>query len=208
MMLVWLFGVIFVTGPVGGAAYALASDFTVWETVMLVSLMHLALVPVWLAIFHFLRYEFHQRQYLVQKLAGRTRITKSIERAINKNLIEFQRKLKRWSLGTAVFGLTFLFGLAWAVLIATLLKIEQRTILLPLAFGAVVSSVVWSFALGVVGFFLDPWVLYLALGVMTFAALTHGKLHEREMLREMSRSLKRLSFRMEKYTVLAKPKKR
>jgi ABC-type sugar transport system permease subunit len=209
MILVWLFGIIFVSGPVGGAAYALANGFSAIETALLVSLMHLALVPVWLAVFHFLKYEVYQRRYFVRELVGRIRITKNLGKTIDKNLTEFRRKLKRWSLGTAVFGLTLLLGLAWAALIATLLKIERTIVIMPIAAGAIISGVFWSFALaGAVGFLPEPWMLYLILVVMTLALLAHGKLHEREMLREMSHSLKRLSIEMEEYPVLRRGKRR
>jgi fatty acid desaturase len=135
-------------------------------------------------------------------------MTKKLERTIERTLSMFRRKMKRWSLGTAVFGLTFLFGVAWAALIAILLKIERAAIMLAVAAGAVASGIFWTLALaGVVGFLPEPWMLYLILGLATFAMLTHGKLHERKMLREVSKTLKRPTHRMEDYPVVDKSKK-
>jgi hypothetical protein len=209
VIFVWLFGITFLLGPAVGAAHALNSGFSILETTLVISTIHVILVPVWFAVFRYLKYEFHQRRYFVRELVGKMKITKNLEKTLDKTLVDFRRRLKRWSLGIAVFGLTFLFGVSWAALIAILLKIERTAIVLSVAAGAVASSVFWTLALaGLVGFLPEPWMLYLVLGMVTLAMLTHGKLYERKMLREVSKSVKKLTLEMEEYPVMGKPEKK
>lgn len=208
MVLLGLIGLTFMLGPAVGASYALANGVPAIDTAVYISLLHLALVPVWFAIIHFARYEFRRHDAFMRRMAGE-KMTKKIEKRIEDGLEQFRAKLSRWSLGTAVFGLTFLFGVSWAAMIAILLKIESLAIMPAIAAGAVASSVFWTVALaGTLGFLPDERMLYIVFGIITFALLTHGKMYERKMLGEVSGSLKEIGIDMETMPYFERERKR
>jgi hypothetical protein len=191
--ILWFIGITFLLGPMAGAAYAMANNVPALETAAAISLIHVLLVPVWFAIFRLMRYEFRYYQRTVGKLSGTAKLTKRIEKIAQKGLLDFERRFRRWSFGTAVFGFTFMFGVSWAALLASVLNMEMSTIFVSVAAGAVASSIFWTFVVFSFGGFLpETWMIYLVVGVLTLMMLAHGKIRERKYLHEMSKSLKKM----------------
>ncbi|MEW6222257.1 MAG: hypothetical protein AB1476_02895 [Candidatus Hadarchaeota archaeon] len=194
----WLFGILFLFGPMAGASYSLANGIPPLETAAIVSALHVALVPVWFGILRLLRYEFHYFNRITRVVFGKIKATKRLEKVAMKGLEEFERKFKGWSLGTAVFGFTFLLGVSWAALLASIMNIKLSTIFFSVAAGAAASSIFWTVALSSVGGFLpEPWMLYVIVGAITILVLVEGKIKEKRTLREMFKSLKRAGLILE-----------
>lgn len=185
-MLHLLFAITFVFGPAAAASYALANGISPFMTVVTVTFFHIILVPVWFGIFRFLRYESLRFMRIVgQKWERR------LQRTIEKKFEEFEKKLRGWSFGVAVFCFTLLFGVSWAALLASILNIRVSAIFPAVTAGAVVSSIFWSLALsGLIGFLPDPTLIYLISLLIATLFAVHGKLGEKKLIRELGRSLK------------------
>lgn len=198
-----LFLLTFAFGPAMGSSFALAQGFSLLDTAVAVSLIHLLLVPIWFGIFKVIRYELLYRRKILEKLEERMkiRITKRIEAAVEENIKAFECGERRWFLGTGLFTLTFLMGVSWAALLASILNIRSRTIFPSVAAGALAASLFWTAALaGIMPFLPETWMIFLVTGVLTLALLTHGKTGEIVAIREMSKTLQGLGIRMEKST--------
>lgn len=194
---VLLFLLTFAFGPAMGASFCLAEGFSPWETAVLVSVIHLILVPIWFWIFRFLKYEFFYKRRVMEKVGVRARITKKIESIVEENLRGFECGRRRWYLGTGLFTFAFIMGVSWAALVASLLNIRTSTIFPSVAAGAVAASLFWTAALsGIMPFLPQTWMIFLVTGVITFALLTHGKIKESKSIREMSKALKKLGIKM------------
>ncbi len=194
----------FAFGPAMGAAFCLAEGFSIPETAFAVSAVHLALVPVWFAIFRLLKYELFYRRKVLEKLGG-PKLTQKIESVIAENLRVFERGRRRWCLGTGLFLFTFMMGVSWSALLASLLNIRVSTIFLSVAAGALASSLFWTAALsGVMPFLPETWMIFLVTGVITLGLLLHGKVRESKAVREMAKSLRRLGIKIEEVTPEAK----
>jgi hypothetical protein len=197
MLAVALFLLTFAFGPAVGASHALASGVPFAETAILISAIHLLLVPIWFWIFRFLKYELRYRRWVLAKLGASVKITKRIEGMIEENLRNFERGKRRWSLGGGLFVFTFMMGVSWAALIASFLNIRASTIFPSIAAGAVATSLFWTAALsGIMPFLPETWMIFLVTGVLTLALLAHGKAGESRAVQEMSKLLRKLGIRM------------
>jgi len=194
----WLILITFVLGPAGGVSFAFTQQIPALETALAVSAIHLALVPVWFGIFELLRYSLRYENHFITKFvkyggerSGRLRA------AARDKIQEFEQRVGQWGFGLGVFGFTFLFGVSWAALAAFLLNIKKETMVASVAVGAVASSIFWTFVFAQLSEYApSPWVIYLIGTVMTFAILGHKKIRERKLIREMSRSLRKLGVKM------------
>ena len=188
----------FVLGPAGGVSFAFTQQIPVLETALAVSAIHLALVPVWFGIFEILRYSLRYENHFITKLVKYGGEKSTRFRAAAKDKIQdFERRVGQWGFGIGVFGFTFLFGVSWAALAAFLLNIKKETMVASVAVGAVASSVFWTFVFARLSEYApSPWVIYLIGTVVTFAIVGHKKIHERRLIREMSRSLRKLGVKM------------
>lgn len=194
----WLILITFSLGPAGGVSFAFTQGVPTLETAIAVSAIHLALVPVWFGIIELLKYSLRYEDHFVTKFVkyGGER-SKRFRAAAKSKIQEFERRVGQWGFGLGVVGFTFLFGVSWAALAAFLLNIKKETIVASVAVGAVASSIFWTFVFaGVVGFVPNPWVIYIIGAVVTFAILGHKKIHERKLIREMSRSLRKMGVKM------------
>lgn len=196
--LLWLITITFLLGPTGATAFAFSQGLSTVETAAAVSIIHLALVPVWFGFFEMIKYSLRYEKHIVTKLVMYCGERSSRVRGAAKGKIqEFEHRVGQWGFGLGVIGFTFLFGVSWAALAAFMLDIKKETIVASVAVGAVTSSLFWTFAFaGLVGFVPSPWVLYLIGTVLTFAIVGHMKLHERKLIREMSKSLRKLGVKM------------
>jgi len=195
----------FAFGPAMGASFCLASGLSPSETALAVSAVHLLLVPVWFAIFRFLKYELLYRRKVFEKFARRTKLTAKVESLLMENIRSFERGLRRWCLGTGLFLFTFMMGVSWSALLASLLNIRVSTIFLSVAAGALASSLFWTATLsGVMPFLPETWMIYLVTGVITLGLLLHGKVRESKAVREMAKSLRRLGIKIEEVIPEAK----
>jgi uncharacterized membrane protein len=195
----WLILITFVLGPAGGVSFAFTQQVPALETALAVSAIHLALVPVWFGIFELLRYSLRYENHFITKFvkyggerSGRFRAT------ARDKIQEFERRIGQRGFGLGVVGFTFLFGVSWAALAAFLLNIKKETMVASVAVGAVASSIFWTFVFARLSEYapISPWVIYLIGTVVTFAILGHKKIHERKLIREMSRSLRKLGVKM------------
>lgn len=195
-VIIWLFLTTLFLGPAGGAAFAFEQGVSPLETVIAISAIHIALVPIWFGIFKFIKYELQYKKRFVRNILGKTR-SRKLKLAIDRNFQEFERKVGQFGFGVGVVGFTLLFGIFWAVLGAYLLNVKKRTMMMAVTIGAVTSALFWTLAFAVlVGSLPNPWVLYLIVTILTFALIGHKKLNERKMLREMSGSLRKLGIKM------------
>ena len=194
----WLILITFVLGPAGGVSFASTQEIPALETALAVSAIHLALVPVWFGIFELLRYSLRYENRFITKFvkyggerSGRFRA------AARDKIQDFERRVGQWGFGLGVAGFTFLFGVSWAALAAFLLNIKKETVVASVAVGAVASSIFWTFVFARLSEYApSPWVIYLIGTVVTFAIVGHKKIHERKLIREMSRSLRKLGVKM------------
>jgi len=195
---VLLFLLTFAFGPAIGASFCLANGFSPFETAILVSIVHLILVPIWFWIFRFLKYELFYKRRVIERIGLTARITSKIESVIEENIKGFESGRRRWYLGTGLFTFTFVMGVSWAALMASILNIRTSTIFPSVAAGALAASLFWTAALsGIMPFLPEPWMIFLVTGVLTFALLTHGKVKESKAVHEMSKTLKKLGIRIE-----------
>ncbi|MDI6884209.1 MAG: hypothetical protein QMD00_03625 [Hadesarchaea archaeon] len=194
-VIIWLFLMTFILGPAGGAAFAFGQGLSPLETAIAISAIHVALVPVWFGIFKFIKYEFRYKERFVRNILGKRR-SRKLKRSIEGNIRQFERRVGQLGFGVGVVGFTFLFGVSWAALGACLLNINERMIMVGIAIGAVASSIFWTIVFaGFVWFLPSPWVLYLIGTVLTFAIIGGEKLHEQKLIREMSKSLRKLGIK-------------
>jgi len=194
----WLILITFVLGPAGGVSFAFTQQILPLETALAVSTIHLALVPVWFGIFELLRYSLRYENHFITKFVkyGGER-SRKFRAAAKDKIQDFERRVGQWGLGLGVVGFTFLFGVSWAALAAFLLNIKKETIVASVAVGAVASSIFWIFVFArLAEYTRNPWVFYLIGTVVTFAIVGHKKIHERKLIREMSRSLRKLGVKM------------
>ena len=194
----WLILITFVLGPAGGVSFAFTQQVPALETALTVSAIHLALVPVWFGIFELLRYSLRYENRFIAKFVkyGGER-SRRFRAAARDKIQDFERRVGQWGFGLGVVGFTFLFGVSWAALAAFLLNIKKETVVASVAVGAVASSVFWTFVFAwLAGYAPSPWVIYAIGTVVTFAIVGHKKIHERKLIREMSKSLRRLGVKM------------
>jgi len=179
-------------------SFAFTQQIPALETALAVSAIHLALVPVWFGIFELLRYSLRYENRFIAKFvkyggerSGRFRA------AARSKIQDFERRIGQWGFGLGVVGFTFLFGVSWAALAAFLLNIKKETIAASVAVGAVASSIFWTFVFARFSEYApSPWVIYIIGTVVTFAIVGHKKIHERKLIREMSKSLRKLGVKM------------
>lgn len=194
----WLVLITFVLGPAGGVSFAFTQEISALETALAVSAIHLALVPVWFGIFELLRYSLRYENHFITKFVkyGGAR-SRRFRAAARVKIQEFERRVGQLGFGLGVVGFTFLFGVSWAALAAFMLDIKKETIVASVAVGAIASSVFWTFVFaGLAGYAPSPWVIYAIGTVVTFTIVGHKKIRERKLIREMSRSLRRLGVKM------------
>lgn len=191
--LILIIGLTFLFGPIGSIPYAFSEGLSVIETAIVVSIIHVALVPVWFAILELIRYRLIYEHRLIHKIASTAWTkSKSIRSGIEANMKKFEQRVGQEGFGIGVIGFTFMVGVSWAALSAILLNIKKNTIVISIAIGAIVSSVFWTLAFGgVVGFLPSPFMLYLISMVLTLAVFVYQKYRERKLLREISQSLKK-----------------
>jgi uncharacterized membrane protein len=194
----WLILITLVFGPAGGISFAFTQGISVLDTALAVSAIHVALVPFWFGIFEIIGYGLRYENHITSQLTKRVEVkSRRLRIAIRGKIQEFERRVGQWGFGLGVIGFTFLFGISWAALGALLLNIRKRTIIVSVAIGAVVSSVFWTIVFAeVVEFLPNPWVIYLIGTAVTFAIVGHKKIHERKLIREMSKSLRKLGVKM------------
>lgn len=188
----------FILGPGGGISFALAQQIPALETALAVSAIHLALVPVWFGIFELLRYSIRYEDRLIAKLLKYSgERSRRLRAAAMAQLREFERRVGQWGFGLGVVGFTFLFGVSWAALAAFLLNIRKKTFMASVAVGSVASSIFWALIFaGFAGYVPSPWLIYVIGAALTFALVGHEKIRERRLIREMSRSLKKLGVKL------------
>jgi uncharacterized membrane protein len=187
--LLWLVPITFVLGPVGAIAFAFSQGLSTLETAIAVSAIHVALVPVWFGIFGLIKYELCYKNRFVCSVLKKAKASKKLGRAVDNGLRDFEQKVGQRGFFVGVVGFTFLFGITWAALGAYLLNIKKRTIMTAIAVGAIASSLFWTFVFVEFGGFLpSPWMLYAIGTVAVFVILGQSKLHERKLIREMSKS--------------------
>ncbi len=191
----------FLLGPAGAIPHSLVLGFSALETAAIVSLIHLLLVPVWFAIFSVVKYDDLYRWRITSKLIkGGERLGFDLRATVQ----DFERRAGQLGFGFGVVGFTFLLGVSWAALGASVLNIKRKTIFVSVAAGAVLSALFWTASFSwAVGFLPSPWVLYVATGLLTLFWIIHKKLHEQKLVREMRMSLRKLGVEM-----VFKPKKR
>jgi len=197
MTLLSLIAITFVLGPAGAIAFAFSQGMLPLETATTVSIIHLALVPVWFGFFEMIKYSLRYEKNIVAKIVrycGERSIR--IRTAAKAKIQDFERRVGQWGFGLGVVGFTFLFGVSWAALAAFLLNIKKETMVASVAVGAVASSVFWTFVFARLSEYANPWVIYLIGTVVTFAIVGHKKIHERKLIREMSKSLRKLGVKM------------
>lgn len=196
LVVIWLFLTTLVLGPAGSIAFAFEQGIPPLETAIAVSVIHAALVPVWFGVFGLINYELRYRERFIHKILGETR-SRKLKRTIDRNIQEFERRVGQFGFGAGVVGFTFLFGVSWAALGAYLLNIKKRTMMIAVAIGAIASALLWTLAFTLLGGSVpSPWVLYAIGTILTFAVIEHKKLNERKLLREMSKSLRKLGIKM------------
>jgi uncharacterized membrane protein len=198
MTLLSLIVITFVLGPAGGVSFAFTQQIPVLETALAVSAIHLAFVPVWFGIFELLRYSLRYEDHFIAKFVkyGGER-SKRFRATAMAQIQEFERRVGQWGFGLGVVGFTFLFGVSWAALAAFLLDIKKETIMASVAVGAVASSLFWTLVFTCfAGYAPSPWLIYAIGAVLTFAVISHKKTRERKLIREMSRSLRKLGVKM------------
>ena len=197
-IIVGLIALTLLLGPVGAIPFAFAQGMSALETAIVVSLIHAALVPFWFWFFEFIGYGLRYENRLIfnlTKYAGSK--VKRVGPDLRSKIQEFEWRVGQRGFGLGVIGFTFLFGVFWAALAAFLLNIKKTTIITSVTIGAVASSIFWTIAFaGVMGFLPSPWVLYLVGFGVTFAIIAHKKIYERELIQEMSRSLRKLGVKM------------
>lgn len=194
----WLILITFLLGPAGGVSFAFTQQIPALETALAVSAIHLALVPVWFGIFELLRYSLRYENRFIAKFVkyGGER-SRRFRAAARSKIQDFERRIGQWGFGLGVVGFTFLFGVSWAALAAFLLNIKKETIAASVAVGAVASSIFWTFVFARFSEYApSPWVIYIIGTVVTFAIVGHKKIHERKLIREMSKSLRKLGVKM------------
>jgi uncharacterized membrane protein len=201
MLILTLALLIFVLGPTGAIPYALAQGLPALETAVAVSVIHVLLIPVWFVIFSVIKYDdLYQWRLTSQLIKGGKKLGFDLKEIIH----EFERRSGQLGFGLVVVGFTFLLGVSWAALGASILIINKRTIFASIAVGAVASTIFWTVAFsGALGFLPSPWVLYIITGLLTLFWILNKKLHERKTVREMYKSLGKLGVEMGR-----KPKKR
>jgi uncharacterized membrane protein len=143
-----------------------------------------------------LKYGFIYENRITRKIARTTfGAPKRFDLGVKNAVREFERRVGQRGLGVGVIGFTFLFGVFWAAIVASLLNIKKSTIIASIAVGAVISSIFWTFALaGFVEFLPSPWMLYLIALALTLFLFAYKKIRERRLLREMSASSKKSDF--------------
>lgn len=201
MLILTIALLIFVLGPAGAIPYALAQGLTPLETAATVSVVHVLLVPVWFGIFTVVKYDdlYHWR-LTSQLIKGGKKLGFDLKEIIQ----EFERRSGQLGFGLVVVGFTFLLGVSWAALGASILTINKRTIFASIAVGAVASAIFWTVAFsGALGFLPSPWVLYLITGLLTLFWILNKKLHYQKVVSEMHKSLGTLGVAMGR-----RPKKR
>jgi uncharacterized membrane protein len=189
---------ILVLGPAGGISFAFTQGISALDTALAVSAIYVALVPFWFGVFEIIGYGLRYENRIASQLTKRAEVrSRRLRTVIRGQIREFERRVGQWGFGLGVIGFTFLFGVSWAALGAFLLNIKKRTIIVSVAIGSVVSSVFWTIVFAeVVEFLPSPWVIYLIGTVLTFVVVGHKKIHERRLIREMSKSLKKLGVKM------------
>ncbi|RLG57286.1 MAG: hypothetical protein DRN83_02215 [Hadesarchaea archaeon] len=197
-----------VLGPAGGVAFAFTQGLSTLETAVAVTAIHLILVPVWFWFFELLGYTVRYESHLTKRIMNRYGKRSEKLRDIAKNKIrEFEQRVGQWGFGAGVVGFTFLFGVSWAALAAFLLDIKKKTMMISVAVGAVASSLFWVLVFTLsTGLVPSPWIIYLIGTIMTFGIIGHKKLHERKLLEEMTKTLKK--FGISEKTISFKAKKR
>jgi uncharacterized membrane protein len=184
----------FVLGPTGAIPYALAQGLPALETAVTVSVIHVLLIPVWFTIFSIIKYDdLYQWRLTSQMIKGGKKLGFDVKEIIQ----EFERRSGQLGFGLVVVGFTFLLGVSWAALGASILTINKRTIFASVAVGAVASTIFWTVAFsGALGFLPSPWVLYLVTGLLTLFWILNKKLHYRKVVSEMYKSLGTLGIEM------------
>ena len=191
--LLLVIGLTFLFGPLGSIPYSFSQGLSLVETAVLVSVIHVALVPIWFAILQLIRYRLIYESRLVKMIATRawTR-SKRIRSGIETNVREFERRVGQTGFGLGVIAFTFTFGISWAVLAAVLLNIKRSTIIYSIAVGALASSVITTIALGTVGALLpSPYLLYVVGLIVILAIFGRQKYRERKLLREIAKQNKK-----------------
>ncbi|MEW6592350.1 MAG: hypothetical protein AB1305_01480 [Candidatus Hadarchaeota archaeon] len=184
----------FALGPTGSIPYALAQGLPAIETAILISAVHILLVPIWFGIFTVVNYDdlYHWR-ITSQMIKGGKKLGFDLKEIIQ----EFERRTGQFGFGLGIVGFTFLLGISWAALGASILNLKKRTILVSVAVGAVASTVFWTAAFsGALGFFPSPWVLYVITGLLTLFWIINKKLRYRKVVSEMDMTLRRLGVEM------------
>ena len=205
MLILTLTLLIFVLGPTGAIPYALAQGLTPLETATAVSVVHVLLIPVWVGIFSVIKYDdLYQWKLTSQLIKGGKKLGFDLKEII----CEFERKSGQLGFGLVVVGFTFLLGVSWAALGASILIINKRTIFVSIAVGAVASTIFWTAAFsGALGFLPNPWLLYLNTALLTIFWDLNKQLHEQRTVREMYRSVRKLHVEMERKTKVRKKKR-
>jgi len=164
-----------------------------FETAIAVSIIHVALVPVWFGVFEFIGYSMRYKNRLVSRVKEHaTAKSKMVRANIDAYIQKFERRTGQFGFAIGVVGFTFLFGVSWAALGAYVLNIKRATIIASVAVGAAISSIFWTLAFaGIVEFLPSPWILYPIVMGATFALLAYKKVRERELLRKIFRPLLR-----------------
>jgi uncharacterized membrane protein len=194
MLILTITLLIFVLGPAGAIPYALARGLTPLETATAVSVVHVLLVPVWFGIFTVIKYDdlYHWR-LTSQLIKGGKKLGFDLKEIIQ----EFERRSGQAGFGLGVVGFTFLLGVSWAALGASILNVKKRTIFASVAVGAVASTIFWTVAFsGALGFLPSPGVLYLITGLLTLFWILNKKLRYLKVVSEMYKSIEKLDVEM------------
>lgn len=178
----------FVFGPLGSIPYSFSHGLSMAETVVLISAVHVAMVPVWFAILELIKYRLVYENRLVKKIFARAGLRPGkIRSRIEANLRDFERRIGQTGFGLGVIVFTFTFGVSWAVLSSVLLNIKKNTIVYSIVIGALTSSIIMTLVLGTVGSLLpSPYLLYVIGLIVALGIFGRQKYRERKLLREIS----------------------
>lgn len=204
----WLILITLLLGPAGGVAFAFTQGFSPLETAVMISAVHMALVPLWFWFFELLEYTLRYENHLTKKIMNRYgERSAKLRNLVKSKIQEFEQRVGQWGFGAGVVGFTFLFGVSWAALAAFLLDIKKRTVMVSVTVGAVASSLFWVLVFTLsTGFVPSPWTTYLIGTILTFGVIGHKKLRERRLLEEMAKTLKKLGIRTKDLTSRGKKK--
>jgi len=188
--------VVFLFGPGAGAVLALSNGFSPFETALLVSLIHVGLVPVWFGIFEILGYVIRYRRRIMDKFSKHGKLGRSLKRTAKSNIREFEKRVGQLGLGIGTLVFTFIFGVSWATLMAFVLDIKKETIFISVSAGALVSSIFWTAVFsGLKWFVPNLWLVYVIGFVLIPCFMMYNKEKERKVVEEISRTLSKIGAR-------------